>query len=277
MTGLGTGQCGVGINIFRVVVTDKQIVDPDAFPPDATGGKNTFPNSNPNGTTFGSPADQIAFFESIRVKAPERTDCGWLGSTPAGTDNLFGRGPGSGTEGYVDSGPHPELKNGEKAPDSWTSAQLSGKGNGAGSSAGGTSGAGVGSGDGSGAVSSVISSATSGSSITSALPYSTSGAPSVATSTGSGPANVGSGSWDQSQQSPPGGHTNVGNDPQDINLMATGATSVLSVKTDSVSGLQPGATGVAKISAGNCVFGKMRCLDKVIQVCSQTSDTTVGE
>ena len=124
MTGAGAQQCGVGIDQFRVAVTDKQIVESRGHPTDAPLGLKTFPNDKTGSFNLSAPIAQYAEMESTRVKAPPRTDYGWLGQTPAGTDNFFGLGVGSGSEGYVDSGPHPEMPDRARAPKEWTKSQL---------------------------------------------------------------------------------------------------------------------------------------------------------
>lgn len=259
MTGQGAGKCGVGAAEFRVVVTDKQIVEPDAYPPDALSGKDTFSNASAGGTAFNSPADQVAYFESIRVKAPERTDYGWLGQTPAGTDNFMGKGPGSGSAGYVDSGPHPEMPNRGKAPAEWTAAQLAGTGNGDASGSDGKVNGGN------------ATVWTSGDPVNTAL---ANPSPTVPSWSDAPPTVDPSGSPVIEPTVPPAGSPTGA--PGAVNLVQSDGSP--SGNPGGVSeGIQAAASGVASISGGNCVAGNWRCNGNVVEVCAAGNDSTIGE
>ena len=257
----------MGAAEFRVVVTDKQVVEPGDKPPDAPGGLKTFPSKDTGKFNFNAPATQLGYFDSIRLnETPLVTSYGWLGRTPAGTDNLFGLGPGSGTKGYADSGEHPEIIGGAKAPEEWTKAQLAVFGGGYDS--GGTSGGG-----------SSVGGSQAGPQPTgdSTGPIAPTGGPGTSTDLTSPPVNVNPAADKVAIPSAPSdtaagaGATDLTQPPAVVNLAADKV--VAPSAPSGTGGVQPAATGVASITAGNCSEGKYRCSGKTVQICSHKSST----
>lgn len=225
-----------------------------AIPPDAPDGLNTFPNDDTGAFNLSALPETFSYFESIMEKVPERTDYGWLGQTPAGTDNFFGLGAGSGSEGYVDSGPHKDMPDRGKAPDEWTAEQLAGRGAEIESSGAEES-------------NSASGASASGSSTTaSTAPYVT---PTPYESTPSASATLSASDSLLASSDAPG----------DLNLVAASGSADSSASGSSGFNPRPTsdtqlATSESSTTAGDCELGVFRCSGKTIQTCVERFETS---